>query len=283
MGPTRSLGSDFKFIALGRGPTCPPCQVPRSLPRPCPGRQAPGPCVPSWTVAAEPRVGEGALLCWGSASASAERTGLSPSRGPRVFCLRPGRGSCTPSSSPHRGGTTPGGSWRGAPRGLGSGGVEVLRPGELRASVLRACDLGSSVTPGPPHAVTSEGVTSHHSPAWSRLGTGTKGRTHRLSAPCNPSLGPEGTGEQRGACSQDPQPHGPEKCPSLCRLCGGQEPGSTDVPATLWGPCVPAPQAPHTLPSPGGLHSGPVCRAAPQGLLPPPPCHSQRPAPSWLG
>nr|KAF6378518.1 potassium voltage-gated channel subfamily A regulatory beta subunit 2 [Myotis myotis] len=77
---------------------------------PCPGRQAPGPCVPSWTVAAEPRVEEDALLCWGSASASAERTGLSPSRGPRVFCLRPGRGSCTPSSSPHRGGTTPGGS-----------------------------------------------------------------------------------------------------------------------------------------------------------------------------
>lgn len=75
--------------------------------------------------------------------------------------------------------------------------------------MLRAFNLGrwAAVLPlGPPHSVTSEGITSHHSPAWSRLGTGTKGRTHGCQPLAAPAWGRRGRERRGGPAARSPSP-----------------------------------------------------------------------------
>lgn len=170
----------------------------------------------------------------------------------------PGLGDLTPSSSPHNVGKDARSlSLKRCPlQGLRLGEAGVFRLGLLSVYVLRAYDLDrwAAVPPlGLPTPCEKRGwlglVIPFYAtpPAWNRLGTGRQAGQTEPSAPLQPQPGAGGE-----ICSQEPRPYGPERYPSLCWLCGGQEPGSTDVPAHCGRPCVPPTLGRQRLPAPPG-------------------------------
>lgn len=203
-----------------------------------------------WTVAADrswekvPRSAQVVAL------ESADRTGLEPFWGvPGVF--RAG-GLSTQQQPPQ---------CRKRPRSLSRRvGLRcpVLGAEGLCAQSLWPGQMGSSATPGTPHPVKREGVTFTPLSSLEQIGDREEGQD-RQSAPLQP------------------QPCGPETCPSLCWLCGGQGPGSADVPAQVVGALCAScpgqaafastpPRAPHTSHSP--LKAGTARPASRETVVP---------------
>lgn len=169
-----------------------------------------------------------------------------------------GLGDLTPSSSPHNVGKDPRSlSLKRCPlQGLRLGEAGVFRLGLLSVYVLRAYDLDrwAAVPPlGLPTPCEKWGGLGLVIPFYAtpRPGTdwGQGGRQDKQNRQplCSPSLGVGGA-----ICSREPRPCGPERYPSLCWLRGGQEPGSTGVPAHCGRPCVPPALGRQRLPAPPG-------------------------------